>query len=136
MIGKNNIFNIRYSPANNWLGQVGQTRGFVDFQTNCFCIRAMGILLMRSYRREHVISVHDIISRFAPVTENDTAGYIRFVCSKMKCAETDKMNSVVDYCRLMFYIQKMECGGYKYSWQSMKSILDYYCINPIKIQRL
>lgn len=83
MIGKNNPFNLRYSHLNIWIGQTGQTRGFCDFQSIEYCIRAVAILVMRSYRKKNVLTISEIITRYAPPSENKTNDYISFVCKKM-----------------------------------------------------
>lgn len=89
MIGKNNPFNLRYSHLNNWIGQTGQTRGFCDFQSIDYCIRAVAILVMRSYRKKNVLTISEIITRYAPPSENKTNDYISFVCNKMSAFPFD-----------------------------------------------
>lgn len=79
MIGKNNPFNIRTS-AFPWKGQLGSTRGFCDFTDIRFGIRAAIYLLVKSYRRKGINTIESIITRFAPVSENDTSRYIKYIC--------------------------------------------------------
>ena len=49
MIAKNNIFNIRHAAQTKWTGQIGQNKGFVEFDTREHAIRAW-LVLMRTYR--------------------------------------------------------------------------------------
>lgn len=89
MIGRNNPFNLRYSKNNHWLGLTGQTRGFCDFVNVDFCIRAVAIMIMRTYRKNNVITVSEIINRYAPPSENNTQKYVEFVCNRLGCFPFD-----------------------------------------------
>ena len=72
--------NIRYSPANNWVGQVGKDDGgYAIFSDAKYGIRAIGKVL-DSYRRRGLVTVEQIISTYAPPEDqNHTAAYIRNV---------------------------------------------------------
>lgn len=83
MIGLNNPFNIRYASGNHWLMSDGDTRGFVNFKSLEYGVRAACILVMRSYRKNGVLTIAEIIHRFAPPSENDTDKYVDFVCSRL-----------------------------------------------------
>jgi hypothetical protein len=85
-IRNKNPGNIKYNPANNWKGQVGaDDAGFVKFSDSKYGIRAMGKLL-DTYRAGGIISIRDIIERWAPSTENKTEKYIKFVVRHMDVA--------------------------------------------------
>lgn len=135
MIGKNNIWNIRYSPANNWMGQTGKTNGFCDFEAHRFCVRAVAILLMRSYRRKSIITVKDIISRYAPPSENRTDKYIRYICQHMNCFPEDRMMSVSDYSTLIYHMQVYESGQVYFTLRYIGSVIDSFKIVPIKVRK-
>jgi len=82
-IRNKNPGNIRYNPANDWNGQTGQdSDGFVIFSDSRFGIRAMGKIL-DSYRGRGVTSIREIISSWAPNSENDTESYISSVVQSM-----------------------------------------------------
>lgn len=76
---KNNPANIRYSQSNHWLGQSDPDNGFCTFTELDCGVRALMILLKRYINSYHLRSVGSIIKRFAPVSENPTFAYIRFV---------------------------------------------------------
>ena len=76
---KNNPANIRYSVSNHWLGQSDPDNGFCTFKDLDYGVRALMILLKRYINNYHLRSVGSIIKRFAPVSENPTSAYIRFV---------------------------------------------------------
>ena len=79
MIAKNNIFNIRAGRA-QWLGMTGTCKGFVEFETREHGIRAW-LVLMRNYRRRYGCrTIRQIVTRFAPPSENNTERYIRYCC--------------------------------------------------------
>lgn len=100
MIGINNPLNIRYSRVNNWLGQTGRTKGFCNFSDVKYCIRAAFKILM-SYRRRGVKSYREIISAYAPPSENNTENYLRFVCQQLDENSFSVPNTRFQYARLI-----------------------------------
>ena len=109
MIGKNNIFNIRAGQA-QWLGMTGTRRGFVEFETREYGIRAW-LVLMRNYRRRYGCrTIRQIVTRFAPPTENQTERYIRFCAQGVMLDADCEMTALVDYAFLGKYMARMETG--------------------------
>lgn len=80
---RNNPLNIRYNPLNNWFGQSGQSNGFVEF-TSLFYGQRAALKLLINYYRNGYRTVEDIITRFAPPSENPTSDYINFIISKYR----------------------------------------------------
>ena len=78
---QNNPANIRYNPRNYWKGQIEPLRGFCQFSEMKYGLRALMVLLKNYIKKKKCHSVQTIISRFAPVSENNTCGYIRFLCN-------------------------------------------------------
>lgn len=74
----NNPLNIRYNPQNQWKGQTGQNRGFCTFTHEAYGIRAAYIILT-NYIKNGYDTIHEIVSRWAPPTENNTEEYVKFV---------------------------------------------------------
>ena len=110
----NNPLNIRYSTANNWQGQQGQQSGFCVFDTPENGIRA-AMKILKSYRLKGVVTIADIISRWAPPTENNTQNYIDFVCNKLGANRTDEVEqSPSDYIALLQAMCIMEIGVQPY----------------------
>ena len=110
MIGKNNPLNIRYSRLNKWKGQTGQTRGFCDFESVDYCIRACAILLMRSYRKRGIFTYGEIIRVYAPSCENDTGAYLEYVCEKLGVTPFDTPTSIEDFSKLIYWMGVYESG--------------------------
>lgn len=77
-IRNNNPLNIRYNSRNNWVGQVGENKGFCVFSSMAYGFRA-SYKLITSYISKGYNTIEKIVNRWAPPTENDTETYIRFI---------------------------------------------------------
>lgn len=82
-IRNNNPGNIRRNTI-EWEGMqaIQNDDSFVQFNSPEYGFRAMTRLL-RSYQRRGIISVQDIISTYAPASENHTAAYVDFVARRL-----------------------------------------------------
>lgn len=120
----NNPLNIRYSTANNWKGQIGQQSGFCVFDTPENGIRA-AMVNLKSYRKNGVVTIGDIVSRWAPPTENNTQNYIDFVCKKLGASASQEVEQkAASYISLLQAMCIMEIGVQPYDaqvWQSAAS---------------
>lgn len=107
-----NPLNIRI--GNVWLGEVPNPtdKEFEQFVTMFYGLRAGFILLRRYIRRYHLTTVPDIISRWAPGSENNTVKYIDTVCqlsgiapdTQIKYEDEETLVNLVDAMILV------ECG--------------------------
>lgn len=79
-ITNKNPLNIRFSPMNDWRGQIGSRKGFCQFDTYYNGCRAAMVLLC-NYVRKGYDTIPAIISRWAPASENNTKAYIDTVIS-------------------------------------------------------
>lgn len=78
----NNPGNIRHGPA-HWVGQSeAQTdSAFVQFDSLTYGVRAL-CKLLQAYQTKHGLhTIAELISRWAPPNENNTANYIKHVVS-------------------------------------------------------
>lgn len=75
----NNAGNIRISKT-RYLGEVvpSSDRAFKQFKTMAWGYRAVFVLL-DSYFRKGLVTLRQMITRYAPPNENDTESYIRYV---------------------------------------------------------
>ena len=128
MIGKNNPFNIRYSPLNKWLGLTGQTKGFCDFQSLDYCVRAVAILVLRSYRKKDILTISEIINRYAPKSENNTDNYVSFVCARLGCFPFDIPDSIGSYARLLESMSIFE--GNRVNMKFILDVINAFNIKP------
>ena len=109
MISRNNIFNIRKGPK-AWKSETGANKGFVEFETREYGIRAW-IVLMRTYRLKHrCATVRAIITRYAPPNENNTEAYIKYCRERVYKSDTTWLSTTADYVRLGCSMAKMETG--------------------------
>lgn len=79
-IRNHNPGNIEYSPRNQWQGQIGSDGRFAIFSAPEYGIRAIVRLLITYQRKYRLMSVQEMIQRWAPPHENHTQNYINRVC--------------------------------------------------------
>ncbi len=120
-VRNNNPLNIRLGEK--WQGlKARQTDGqFCQFVSMDFGFRAAFRLLNTYYAKYGLICVRDIIRRWAPETENNTAAYINTVCSQVsRCMskelkDTDGLPPVstdkVTWCCIVRAMARVECGA-------------------------
>lgn len=77
-----NPLNIRYVNTVKWQGQVGNGGGFVSFVSFEMGYRT-AVKILRSYRLRGIKTISQIISRWAPRSENNTVAYIKAVVDYM-----------------------------------------------------
>lgn len=81
----NNPMCIRYSRANNWCGQLGQSNGFCRFKSLAYGVRAGVFIILRYIFTYHLDEVSAIIKRYAPDSDgNDVESYIDFVINYIR----------------------------------------------------
>ena len=78
-----NPLNIRRVAGTTWKGQRAEQtdHAFVQFESIEWGLRAAFVLLRTYSAKYHANCIRDIISRWAPPSENDTEAYIRSVCT-------------------------------------------------------
>lgn len=104
-IRNNNPGNIRYDGT-QWQGLVSNDdKGFCVFSTAEYGIRALAINLLNQQTKHGLYTISQIISRYAPATENNTAAYIAAVSDQSGIpadahldllANSDQIFSIVD----------------------------------------
>jgi hypothetical protein len=77
----NNPGNLRYIESNPWQGQTGNHNGFGIYDTLANGTRAMGKQLTKYYT-EGKTTLTQMITTYAPATENNTAAYIADVSAR------------------------------------------------------
>lgn len=89
-IRNNNPFNLR--PGDAWQGLAlppVDGGGYLIFQTSLYGLRAGCIDLVNQQKKHGLNTVRQIISKFAPVTENNTAAYISAVSDQIGVGPDD-----------------------------------------------
>jgi len=130
-IRNNNPGNIRNSERNDWKGEVSKAdkkdQAFEEFETMSDGVRAMMRLLQKYQRSYNLHTVKEIVERWAPRNENNTAAYVRTVCKEMQMPEccgldlTDKgtMCALVD---AMCYVENgvhIDMADIEAGWEKM-----------------
>lgn len=109
-----NPLNIRYSPANHWLGQhptAPNARGFCRFISFDHGYRA-AIVLMKTYiERRGCHTPRAIVTRWAPPTENDTEIYLACVCGRSGLDADERIDTNgIQIARLVAAMARQETG--------------------------
>ena len=84
-VRNHNQLNIRYLAQNKWLGLSKTTPnvgGFCKFDCVDYGLRAAILLLLTYIRKRGCTTPRQIITRWAPPTENNTELYIQCVCGR------------------------------------------------------
>lgn len=111
-IRNNNPLNIRI--GNVWLGEVQfpNDPAFEQFVNMRYGLRAAFILMRRYINHYKRTTIPEIISAWAPSTENNTVKYVDMVCQLSGLAPA----ATLDYadkpvmCRLVAAMAQVECG--------------------------
>lgn len=91
-IRNNNPGNIESSELFRWQGQSGSDGRFAVFNSPEHGIRALGMNLL-AYHRRGLDTIHKIISRWAPPTDNnDTASYVNKVSQALGVSPHSKLD--------------------------------------------
>lgn len=97
------------------LAAVQSDPDFCVFDTMADGVRAMAIVLLHYYHLHGLKTVAEIVTRYAPGNENDTAAYIRDVCRRMGVQPTHDLDLEHDAPELEQLIEAMcreEVGSY------------------------
>lgn len=117
---QNNPGNIRFNTTFTWNGQEPEPgeRGFCAFRPHPVIgrygwgLRAMAKLLLNYQRKHRLRTIRELIGRWAPENENDTAGYARFVAERVNVDPDDLylLEDAVALSELMAAMILMENG--------------------------
>ena len=150
-VRNHNPLNIRYLVTNKWLGLSKTTpnvKGFCHFDCMDYGLRAAIILLLNYIRKRGCTTPRQIITRWAPPTENDTEAYVKNVLKLAGIGGKEKLlppSNVLSYGRLSRMMSAMtiiECGiptrevdeeaiaqGYKLAFPSNREKLDKWLLD-------
>lgn len=111
-IRNNNPLNIRHGSKWRGLKREQTDKAFCQFTTIRYGLRA-GFVLLRTYiQRYQLRTVPAIVSRWAPISENDTKRYISIVCRRANISSCEVI-SITDknqMCALVEAMCYVECG--------------------------
>ena len=106
-----NPLNIRRVAGTTWRGQRDEQtdHAFVQFRTIEFGLRAAFVLLRTYSTKYHANCIRDIISRWAPPSENNTEKYIKNVCLWTGLGGLQRLTEE-DWPKLVRAMARQECG--------------------------
>ena len=108
----NNPLNIRRVVGTNWKGEIVapiEDKQFVQFASLSWGLRA-AFCILRTYRDKYqAVCIEDIITRWAPPTENDTRKYICNVCRLTGFGGKERLTEK-DWPRLVGAMSRIESG--------------------------
>lgn len=89
--------NIRHVAGTTWEGQadVQADESFVQFKDPEHGIRAI-VRILKSYEREGLLTLQEIIDRWAPPNENNSLSYVSDVCERCGAHPDDPVNFDVE----------------------------------------
>ena len=116
-IRNNNPLNIRKVQGQRWQGEISSHRGedgrglsFCKFESLEYGIRAAFVLL-RTYSIKYKANcIQDIVTRWAPPSENDTDAYIKNVCLWTGFGGLQRLKEE-DWPKLIRAMARQECGA-------------------------
>lgn len=111
----NNPLNIRYVKSNNWLGKVNLSKKdseFEEFTDIKYGLRAGFVLLYNYIVINRLNTISKIISRWAPMNENNTSEYISTVSKHSGIQPHEVIHFVRPYTmtRMVSAMVFVECG--------------------------
>jgi len=113
----NNPLNIRKVAGQHWQGELlpsptGEGSGerlFVQFSSIEYGLRA-AFCILRTYRNKYkAVCIEDIITRWAPPTENDTRKYICDLCRLTGFGGKERLTEN-EWPKLVQAMARIECG--------------------------
>lgn len=117
-IRNNNPGNLK-KTGDKWQGLAGDDGTFFTFIEPEYGIRAMAKVLNTYYYTHGLKNVSDIITRYAPGTENNTNEYIQFVSNSMGVDPLETLNFPNALFNLVDAIINFENGMNPYSYSLM-----------------
>jgi len=97
-----NPLNVRYSPANDWIGQVGNDGAFCTFDSFENGLRAAVKILSKYYTDYNLQTVGQILARFAPFGDgNNPERYAQTVASLTGLGPAERVDSLVKAAKLV-----------------------------------
>lgn len=96
----NNPLNIRIGSDWKGLSPVQSDKSFCVFTSMHYGIRAAIYLLLKYYKFYHLHTLYEIISRWAPATENNTYNYCSIVSHELGLSFNFDLDLIHDYDRL------------------------------------
>lgn len=126
--------NLEHNPANKWQGLDSPPSDgrFCRFTSHQYGIRALAVLLISYQDRYGLRRIRDIIPRYAPASENDTAAYVAAVCRATGFGSDQELNlhAHADLRPLVLAIIAHELGGQPYDARTVDEAMTMAGVAP------
>lgn len=121
-----NYFNIRYVPRIKWIGQTGNYKGFVKFDSGVYSVRAFLILLYNYRVKYNIHTIQSFVERFAPASDNnDVSSYVCYLTTL--CNFDSLPNNYKSLCLFVQHIIRFETGVVFTDFTVRSYLLDDIC---------
>jgi hypothetical protein len=124
-IRNNNPGNLRGNAE--WKGKTGADEGgYLTFESPQSGLRAMAVNLLVQQNKHGLNTVQDIVTKYAPPSENDTASYIKQVSQALGVQPTQRVNlsDPATLNALMAVMIKQENGMQPFSPEQLRAAAD------------
>lgn len=127
----NNPLNIRYVASNNWKGSITINKmdgQFEEFLSLYYGYRAAFVLLWNYLNKARLRTIREIISKWAPSSENNTEGYIAYVCNYSGINENATLyfSDPLMMIPIVIAMTMVECGEVRSTEPILKAYLAVY----------
>lgn len=132
-LNRNNPGNLRYDKDVVWQGQsLAYSDSFVVFYDPIMGLRAMLFVLWRYIVREGCKDITDVVTKYAPPSENDTAAYIANVSASMRITADTPLTYPQDLAGLCYAMIHQEQGKDIYPIAAITGLVTYlYATNTL-----
>lgn len=112
--------------------QLGETE-FCVFVSPAWGFRALALDLRTKWSRDGLTTIRDIITRYAPASENNTEAYIDRVCRLMAFASLQPLDltKATELQGLCKAIATVEAGGWDGHWRDDDLTTGYFLLPPL-----
>jgi hypothetical protein len=95
----NNPFNLKYNPHLMWQGLVVPSSDpvFCQFIDALHGLRA-GFLNLKDQSTVYLTTIRNLITKYAPPSENNTEAYIRAICAALNMTPDQPLNTGIFAC--------------------------------------
>ena len=116
----NNPGNVRIVHGVTWVGQsdMQTDESFVQFKESAYGIRAI-VRIMRAYKLEGLVTLSEVIDRWAPPNENNSEAYVTSVCTQCGLGPDDAVDFGAIMPQLVSAIIRHENGEMIYTPQQI-----------------
>lgn len=100
----NNPLEVRALTNNAWLGSVYRDGATVVFDTLEHGVRAAAIVLMRTYRKQKINTIREIIDRWAPSVDKPSIDFCDYVSKHTNIPARSILRSRYVYAQVIYYM--------------------------------